>query len=87
LGWDFGFEQGLCFACMAETMLLGLEGHLEHTSIGSNITPETLALVRRLAEKHGFRVAELRSFDKPLGQEDWQRVIAARSKQQALTGN
>lgn len=87
LGWDFGFEQGLCYACMAETMLLALEGHLEHTSIGSNISLETLALVRRLAEKHGFRVADLRSFDKPLSQEDWQRVMVARSPQKALTGN
>lgn len=87
LGWDFGFEQGLCFACMAETMLLALEGHLEHTSIGSNISLETLALVRDLADKHGFQVAALRSFDKPLSKKDWQRVIASRSSQQdILTG-
>jgi|SRR5690554_865513 len=81
LGWNFGFEQGLGYACMGETMLLALEGHLEHTSIGSNISLETLTMVRNLAEKHGFRVADLRSFDKPLSQEDWQQVIAARNPQ------
>lgn len=79
LGWDFGFQQGLCFACMAETMLLALEGRLRHISIGSNITVETLALVRHLAEKHGFRIADLRSFDRPLSEEDWQQVIASRA--------
>jgi acetylornithine/succinyldiaminopimelate/putrescine aminotransferase/predicted amino acid dehydrogenase len=78
LGWDFGFEKGLCYACMAETMLLALEGHLEHTSIGSNISLETLTLVKELADKHGFRVADLRSFNKPLKEKDWQRVITAR---------
>lgn len=86
LGWDFGFEQGLCYACMAETMLLALEGHLEHTSVGSNISLETLALVRGLADKHGFRVADLRSFDKPLSEKDWQQVQTARSTTDALTG-
>lgn len=88
LGWDFGFEQGLGYACMAETMLLALEGHLKHTSIGSNISLETLAMIRNLADKHGFRVAELRSFDKPLSERDWQRVIAARAGHaDKLTGN
>lgn len=88
LGWEFGFEQGLSYACMAETMLLALEGHLEHTSIGSNISLATLTMVRELAEKHGFRVADLRSFDKPLSKKDWQQVIASRSAKQNLrTGN
>lgn len=79
LGWDFGFEQGLSYACMAETMILALEGHLEHTSIGSNLPLETLNWMRGLAVTHGFRVAALRSFDKPLAEADWQRVIAARA--------
>lgn len=87
LGWDFGFEKGLGYACMAETMLLALEGHLEHTSIGSNISLDTLAMVRDLAEKHGFRVADLRSFDKPLSEKDWQRVVASRSSLNSLAHN
>ncbi|MTI94905.1 MAG: aminotransferase class III-fold pyridoxal phosphate-dependent enzyme [Firmicutes bacterium] len=79
LGWNFGFEQGLGYACMAETMLLALEGHLQHTSIGSNIPMETVLMMRKLAQKHGFRVADLRSFDKPLSEADWQRVVRARN--------
>lgn len=88
LGWHFGFAQGLCYACMAETMLLALEGHLEHTSIGNSLNMETLDLLRNLAGKHGFRLADLRSFDKPLSKKDWQRVIASRaSSDSTLTGN
>lgn len=79
LGWNFGFDQGLCYACMAETMLLALDGHLEHTSIGSSIDLKTLDLLQNLAEKHGFRLADLRSFDKPLSKKDWQQVIASRA--------
>lgn len=79
LGWSFGFERGLGYACMGETMLLALEGHLQHTSLGSNMPLETLTMVRDLADKHGFRVADLRSFDKPLSDKDWQRVIASRT--------
>ncbi len=79
LGWNFGFDQGLCYACMAETMLLALDGHLEHTSIGSSIDLKTLDLLQNLAEKHGFRLADLRSFDKPLSKKDWQQDIASRS--------
>lgn len=79
LGWDFGFETGLAYACMAETMMLALEGHLEHTSIGSNLPLESITLVRELTVKHGFKVADLRSFDKPLSDKDWQRTLEARS--------
>jgi acetylornithine/succinyldiaminopimelate/putrescine aminotransferase/predicted amino acid dehydrogenase len=88
LGWNFGFEQGLCYACMAETMLLALEGHLEHTSIGSSIDMHTLGLLQSLADKHGFRLADLRSFDKPLSEKDWQRVMASRTVSSAIpSGN
>ena len=80
LGWGFGFEPGLSYACMAETMILALEQHFEHTSIGSNLPLETLTWIKHLADRHGFRVADLRSFDKPLADEDWQRVIEARSQ-------
>lgn len=78
LGWNFGLEQGLAFACMAETMLLTLEGRFEHTSIGSDLNLETIYILREMAVKHGFRVADLRSFNKNLDQEEWARFLRAR---------
>ncbi len=67
LGWNFGLEEGLAFACMAETMMLALEGHYEHTSIGSSgVTIDSVLFLRNLAIKHGFELTGLRSFDEPL---------------------
>lgn len=79
LGWNFGFEQGLAYACMSETIMLGLEHHYEHVSIGGDLDIDHILYTRRLAEKHGFRLADLRSFDRPLTQEEWEKVVAARN--------
>ncbi len=78
LGWDFGFEEGLAYACMAETMMLALEHHYQHTSIGSGVTVESILWMRNLAQKHGFTIADLRSFDRPLTERQWTRTLRAR---------
>lgn len=77
-GWHFGYERGLAYACMSETMMLALEHHYQHTSLGSDLTIETIRWMQELARRHGFRLAELRSFDRPLSPERWQRLLAAR---------
>lgn len=81
LGWNFGFEKGLAYACMSETMMLALEGHSQHFSLGIEIDPESIAYTRAMAEKHGFKLAGLRSFDRPLSEEAWESVLRARSRQ------
>ncbi len=63
---QFGLGEGLVYACMAETMMLTLAGHLRHTSIGTELAPETLHLLRSLADRYGFQVARLRSFGQPV---------------------
>jgi predicted amino acid dehydrogenase len=63
---QFGLGNGLVYACMAETMMLTLAGHLQNTSLGTDLSPETLRLLRSLAGTHGFALAKLRSFGKPL---------------------
>jgi acetylornithine/succinyldiaminopimelate/putrescine aminotransferase/predicted amino acid dehydrogenase len=80
-GWNFGFERGLSYACMAETFMLALEHIYEDTSIGSDLSLETTDQIRELAAKHGFKLAGLRSFDRPLTQEEWSRVCEAREAQ------
>lgn len=80
MGWDFGFEQGLVYACMAETMMLALEHQYRHTSIGTDIPLESILHFRDLAAKHGFRLADLRSFDLPLTEEEWERVLHVRKR-------
>jgi acetylornithine/succinyldiaminopimelate/putrescine aminotransferase/predicted amino acid dehydrogenase len=80
----YGLGQGLAYACMAETMLLTLEGHLRNTSLGTDLAPEGLRMLQALADRHGFRVAQLRSFGQSLNHADWDRLLAARA--QALAG-
>jgi hypothetical protein len=51
---------------MAETMMLALENRYEHVSMGRDLQEDALDLLRTLASKHGFRLAELRSRGRPL---------------------
>jgi len=84
LGWNFGFEKGLAYACMSETMMLALEGLYEHCSLGIDINMEVINSFKALAKKHGFRLAGLRSFDKPLSEEAWNNVVQARAEGQKI---
>ena len=36
--------------------------------------------LRDMARKHGFRLAGLRSFDRPVTEERWQQLLAARAQ-------
>jgi acetylornithine/succinyldiaminopimelate/putrescine aminotransferase/predicted amino acid dehydrogenase len=84
LGFGFGFPKGLAYACMAETMMLGLEQHYEHTSLAQELDDDTLTLMRRLATKHGFALADLRQGGRPIAATSWatarEMALAARHK-------
>ncbi len=71
LGFHFGLAPGRAYACMAETMMLALEHRYEHTSLGRDLQEGTLDLLRTLAGKHGFRLAELRARLRPLDLSAW----------------
>ena len=65
-----GLPIGLGYACLAETMLLALDGHDGHFCIG-NPTIEQVEHLQNLAHTHrrfGFHLAELRSFGIPYTQ-------------------
>lgn len=55
-GFDFGMPPATAFACMAETMILALEGRYENYSLGRDISLEKVEEIERLAEKHGFYI-------------------------------
>jgi len=80
LGWNFGFEKGEAFACMSETIMLALDKHYKHISIGADLSLEHLEYVRKLASKQGFELAGYRNFDRPLPAETWDRVKALRKE-------
>jgi len=78
LGWNFGFDKGLGYACMSETIILALEKIYANTSIGADLNLEYMNQLKEYAAVHGFRLAGFRSFDLPLPDSVWQRVVAAR---------
>lgn len=83
LGWNFGFEEGTAFACMSEAIMLALEKHYEHTSLGADLNLAQLEMMRDLAKKHGFSLAGFRAFDRPLDPAIWERVRKLRQQASA----
>jgi predicted amino acid dehydrogenase len=78
LGWSFGFEKGLAYACMAETMILGLEHHYEDTSLGADLNLPAILRLRQQGDALGFKTAWLRSFDRPLSATEWNHHVKLR---------
>lgn len=76
-GWDFGFPPRYAYACMSETMILALEGRYEDYSLGKELSLERVLEIGRLAEKHGFKLAGLRSFERAISEEQVGRVRQA----------
>ncbi|MBS2033661.1 shikimate dehydrogenase [bacterium] len=64
--FDFGYPPGHSLACMAETMILTLEGRFEDYSLGRGLELDKVEEISQLALKHGFRTAGLRAFDEPV---------------------
>jgi predicted amino acid dehydrogenase len=63
---NFGFPPGMAYACMAETMILALEGKYENFSLGRELTIEQVTQISKLAKKHGFKLAGFRSFERAI---------------------
>jgi predicted amino acid dehydrogenase len=57
--FDFGLPPGKAYACMAETMVLALEGRYESYSLGKRIQVGQVREMAQLARKHGFRLSAI----------------------------
>jgi predicted amino acid dehydrogenase len=60
-GFDFGLPAGQVYACMAEVMVLVLEGRYESFSLGQRVETEKVREIAQLAHKHGFRLVAQRA--------------------------
>ncbi len=67
--FNFGFPPGKAYACMAETMVLALEGRFEDYTVGKDITLERVNEITALAGKHGFTLSGFRSFEREVTRE------------------
>lgn len=75
--FNFGFPPKTCYACMAETMALALEGRFESFSLGRDLDVAKIDEITGIAEKHGFRLAGLRSFERAVTPQYVERVLKA----------
>jgi hypothetical protein len=61
---------------MAETMVLAMEGRYESFTLGRDITAKQVREIDAMADKHGFRLAGFRSFERAVTPEQIERVRA-----------
>lgn len=73
-GFNFGFPPGMAYACMAETMVLALEGRYESFTLGKNISLTQVEAIALLADKHGFKVDGFRCFEQPVTDEQIEHI-------------
>lgn len=80
---DIGLPKGVVYACLAETVVLALEGRYESFTVGRNIEWEKVKEIYRLGLKHGMRLASMSGVNGVVTDEDLERVrslaVAARA--------
>lgn len=76
--FNFGYPPKLALACMAETILLAMENLFESYTLGRELTIDQVNRIGELAQKHGFKLAGLRSFERPVEEGKIARVRACR---------
>lgn len=75
-GFNFGLPPGLCDACMAETMMLALEGRYTSFTLGRDLTVDQVEEIAALGTRHGFRLAGFRRFERAIPDEEIDRIRA-----------
>jgi fatty aldehyde-generating acyl-ACP reductase len=80
-GFDFGFPPRMAFACMAEAMILALEGRYESFTLGRDITVEQVLEIDALAARHGFELGGFRSFERAVSDQEIEGVKRAAYRQ------
>jgi predicted amino acid dehydrogenase len=71
---DIGLPDGVAYACLAETVVLALEGRYETFTVGRNIEWEKVKEIYRLGLKHGMRLATMSGVNGVVRPEDFDRI-------------
>jgi len=83
---NIGLPQGVAYACLAETIVLALEGRFENFTVGRAIEWEKVREIYKMGLKHGMKLAAISGVNGPFSDEDIARVrelaLAARAKQE-----
>jgi fatty aldehyde-generating acyl-ACP reductase len=84
--FNFGFPPHTSYACMAETMILALEGKYESYSLGRTLDVSKAKEISALAAKHGFKLAGFRCFERAVTDEHIAQVRLAAEKRLKAQG-
>jgi len=81
---NIGLPRNVAYACLAETIVLALEGRFDNFTVGRNIEWEKVREIYRLGRKHGMKLAAISGVNGPFSDADIRRVrrlaLAARAK-------
>ncbi len=73
---DIGLPTGIAYACLAETIVLALEGRFENFTLGRNIEWEKVREIYQLGLRHGMKLAAVSGVNGVFTDEDFDRVRA-----------
>ena len=71
---NIGLPTGVAYACMAETVVLALEGRYETFTVGRDIEWEKVKEIYRLGLKHGMRLAAISGVNGVFTDDDLARI-------------
>jgi predicted amino acid dehydrogenase len=74
---SIGLPDRVAYACLAETIVLALEGRYENFTVGRSISWPKVKEIYRMGLKHGMKLATISGVDGPYTDEDFERVRAA----------
>lgn len=81
---NIGLPKGVAYACLAETIVLALEGRFENFTVGRAIEWQKVREIYQLGLKHGMKLAAISGVNGVFSDEDIARVrelaLAARAK-------
>ncbi len=84
---NIGLPENVAYACLAETIVLALEGRFESYTVGRDIEWEKVREIYRLGLKHGMKLAAISGVNGPYSDADIERVrelaLAARARNAA----
>jgi hypothetical protein len=85
---DIGLPPGVVYACMAETVVLALEGRYETYTVGRDIEWEKVKEIYRLGLRHGMGLAAISGAAGVFSDEDLRgvRELALQRRAAAPTG-
>lgn len=73
---DIGLPRGIAYACLAETIVLALEGRFENFTLGRNIEWEKVREIYKLGLRHGMKLASVSGVNGVFSDDDYERVRA-----------